>query len=720
MATSAVVSLNAGFDIGSENCYIAVTRGGGIEIILNDYSQRSTPSYVALGGQQRQLGVAAKQKQLMNIKSTFYALTRLVGRQYNDVLHTEHMPFDIEPGERGDVVISVTHGGQEHKFTAVQLLAMLITKLRQIGEEVTDCVINCPGHFTDAQRRALLDAARLAGLQPLRILPDLTAVGLYYGFYRAHSLPAANVAFVDCGHTTTQVAVVRFTTGANGVGTMTVLSAENDPGLGGANLNEILAQHFITESKLDLQKRAKLRLLDACERVKKQMSANSNVLPVNVECLQDDRDYTWRIDRNKFEELADPLLQKLKLMLNTALEKAHEKFLFLQKDEKTPFVIDAVEIVGGSSRVAAIRRIAKEVFGQEPTSTLNADEAVARGCSLMCAMLSPTVKVKEYHVVDYAPYPIACKYWFEKEGDPKVFEIKELYPRGHPYPFSKKITASCSSLPMIVELEYRDGSGHVNSMCQFKVSAYEPLTLHKNKLTILVRLDSSGLISVTSASVAMENLTNGTSAENTAMETDTGSAASSSPPVAPADKPADDSKMDVDPAAVPTEAPVPEKPKFLNVHLNVEAVWIRGALSADEQMVQREMEVSLVEADREWNARQDARNQLEEYVYQWRDKVDDSAEHANFKRNLKEILDWLEETDDLQPKRIYQEKMQDLDIECKILFPPPPPPPEPEPEPEQPAAAPQDGTQTDNAGAPEQTGAADDGADTQMKEEKKA
>ena len=688
MANSAVVSLNAGFDIGSENCYIAVTQGGGIEIILNDYSQRSTPAYVALGDRQRELGVSAKQKQPMNFKATFYALTRLVGRQFNDVISTEDVPFPIEAGEHGDVVISVKHNQQDYKFTAVQLLAMLITKLRQTSENVTDCVINCPGYFTDAQRRALLDAARLAGLQPLRILPDLTAVGLYFGFYQTHSVPAASiVAFVDCGHTTTQVAVMRFQTGATGIGSMTVLSAESDAFLGGANFNEVLAQHFISQSKLTtLSERGKLRLLEACDRVKKQMSANSNSLPVSVECLQDDRDYTWSIDRVKFEELAAPLFQRVEVMFRTALEKAHEKFLFLQKaDEKTEFKIDSVEIVGGSSRVAALKRLAKQVFGLEPAAHLNADEAVARGCSLMCAMLSPTVKVKEFHVVDYAPYPISCKYWFEQEGDPKVYEIKELFSRGHPYPFTKKITASCSSLPMVVELEYRNEKGHVNGMCQFKISARENLTLHRNKLTILVRLDSSGLVSVTSASVAIENLSNGTTAENgnVAMEAEPAPPAPASAPVE--NSGSDESKMDVDQPPELAPAPVPEKPKFVNVHLAVEAVWVRGALTQDEQMLQREIEVSLVEADRDWKERADARNQLEEYVYEWKSRVNDSKEHANFRKNLEDMQNWLYEEEGLLSKRIYIEKLQDLDIECKILFPPPPPPPPAEPEPISPA-----------------------------------
>ena len=142
--------------------------------------------------------------------------------------------------------------------------------------------------------------------------------------------------------------------------------------------------------------------------------------------------------------------------------------------------------------------------------------------------------------------------------------------------------------------------------------------------------------------------------------------------------------MEVDGAAAEAAAaapPVPEKPKFVSVHLAVEAVWIRGSLSPDDQLVQREIEVSLVDADREWKARQDARNQLEEYVYEWRDRVTNKAEHASFLKNLEDTKDWMYETDDLLTKSAYLERLNQLDSECKVLFPPPPPPPPVEPEP---------------------------------------
>lgn len=643
MASAGVVPVIAGFDIGSENCYIGVAKGGGIEIILNDYSQRSTPAYVALGDRQRELGVSAKQKQLMNIRSTFYSLIRLIGRQFNDVQSTEKLPFPIEMGEHGDVVVPVSHNGEDHRFTVTQLLAMLLTKLRQVADNCIDCVINCPSYFTDSQRRALNDAAVIAGLNPLRILPDITAIGVYYGFYRAHSSPDTNVAFVDCGNSTTQVAVVQFRN-RNGTGTMNVLSLEYDANLGGRNFDEVLAQYFISTHKLTLNKRAELRLLAECEKLKKQMSANSNKLPINIECLYDEKDFTSSMDRTLFENLAAPYFERMETMFKTALERAHERFLLSQKNEEKPqeFKIDAVELVGGSSRVAAIRRIAKQVFGQEPTSTLNADEAVARGCALQCALLSPTRKGREFTVTDFAPYAVSCKYWFEGQGEAKIYELKDIFSRGHQYPFTRKITLTCSSLPLIFELEYTNDHNHVVPIGQYKVSSIENSVLPKSKLTLLVRLDASGVANLIGASVVVEDkqAVNGQTA-----------------PEAPPEEAADANK----------EA----KPKTVTVQLSVEPQWIKGKLSESEVQSQREIESNLILADKNWKERIDARNELEEYVYEWRGKLEDgrydqfveASVKESFLINLNSMQEWLyadEESGETQSKGVYLDKLNEL------------------------------------------------------------
>ena len=397
-----------GIDVGSENCYVAVARQGGIEILLNEYSQRSTPAYIAFGGNQRELGVSAKQKQMMNLGNTCFSPTLIIGKKYNE-LNLDEIPYRVQQDKDGNAFVVVNHN-EEQLLLPTQVLAMLFTKLRQISGNVIDCVINCPNYFTEIQKRSLVDAAVIAGLNPLKVIPDMTAVALYYGFYRTSSSgqDSSIVTFVDCGHTSIQTSVVLFNHKDN---SMHVLDAGYVSNIGGKHFDEILANYFIQQKNLNLNKRAKYRLITECEKLKKQMSANSNELPINIECLHDDRDFSARIDRTKFEELSADLFAKIKDMLASVHSRAIEKYDKDFADKFGKFRVDSVEMVGGTSRIPTIKRMIKEIFNVEPSTTLNADEAVARGCALQCAILSPTFKVaRELKILDSLAYQINFRY----------------------------------------------------------------------------------------------------------------------------------------------------------------------------------------------------------------------------------------------------------------------------------------------------------------------
>lgn len=408
-STANAASSICGIDIGTENCYIAVARAGGIEILLNEYSQRSTPAYVAFGGSQRELGVSAKQKQMMNLNSTCFAPSSIIGKKYSELNLTD-FPYNIVQGPDDEPLIEVDHNGEHLVLTPTQVLAMLFTKLRQIGGNMVDCVINCPSFFNDTQRRALLNAARISGLNPIKVISDMSATALYYGFYRTGQ-DWSIAAFVDCGQTSTQASVVLFHHKEN---YLRVLSTEYEENIGGKHFDEVLANHFIQEKKLSLNKRARSRLIVECEKLKKQMSANSNELPINIECLQDDRDFSARLDRTQFEQLSQQLLGRINNIFQRALDNAREQFdKNLAQKLGGQFKISSVEVVGGTSRVPAIKQMIKNIFGCEASTTLNADEAVARGAALQCAILSPTFKVaRELHIIDSYPYQINFRYVF--------------------------------------------------------------------------------------------------------------------------------------------------------------------------------------------------------------------------------------------------------------------------------------------------------------------
>lgn len=669
-----------GFDIGSENCYIGIARQGGIEIILNEYSQRSTPAYISLGDKQRELGVSAKQKHMMNISNTFFALKRLVGRQYNEVSTSENLPFPIEQSDSGEVAVRVCHNDQEYCFSVTQLLAMLFTKLRQIAHNAVDCVINCPNYFTDGQRRALYDAALIAGLNPLRILSDMTAVGIYYCFYRLGSFETSSiVAFIDVGNTTTQCAIIYFDGTKK---SMQLLSVEYESNIGGKHFDQLLANHFIQQHNLNLNKRARLRLEAECEKLKKQMSANSNSLPISIECLYEDRDFSSRIDRAQFEAISEQYFTIFEALFKRALDSAVAAFENLQKDNKdekklSEFKLSSVEVVGGASRIPAIKRIIKDVFGQEASTTLNADEVIAQGCALQCAMLSPSFKVaKQLQVLDFASYQINCKYWHVTEAESKTYSINPLFNRGEVMPYTRQITVNCKSLPMLFEFEYVNANGATTVIGQFQIDLAQKLKINNNKVKVRARLDNNGLISLVGATLLLEDKSTKNQIDDKGDDTipcaDQGAGAELG---SKGNEDAQENKEEGSNQATKENEKKshkePVKSKVNAVDLVIQTLWIRGKLSDVELAKAIEVETNLILSDKNWKDRLDARNELEEYVYEWRDKLEDGRmdkfttphKKQDFMKDLKEIEQWLyddEESGGTMSRSVYVEKLDAL------------------------------------------------------------
>lgn len=387
-----------GFDVGNENCVIAVVKQRGIDVLLNDESKRETPSVVCFGDKQRFLGSAGAASAVMNPKSTISQVKRLIGRKYADPDVQKELtmfPVETSEGPDGGILVHLKYLKETHTFTPVQILAMLFSHLKIIAEKdlemsISDCVIGVPSYFTDLQRRAYLDASTIAGLKPLRLIHDCTAIALGYGIYKT-DFPGAGptyVAFVDIGHCDTQVSIAAFEAGK-----MKILSHAFDRNLGGRDFDEVLFTHFAEQVKeqysIDVYSNVKacIRLRAACEKLKKVLSANYEAT-LNIECLMDEKDVKGFIKREEFEKLASGLLEKICIPCRKALADAG----------LTAERIHSVELVGSGSRIPAITRLLTSQFRREPSRTLNASECVTRGCALQCAMLSPVFRVREYEV----------------------------------------------------------------------------------------------------------------------------------------------------------------------------------------------------------------------------------------------------------------------------------------------------------------------------------
>jgi heat shock protein 4 len=433
-------------------------------------------SLVAFGPKQRAIGEPAKTQETSNLKNTVGCLKRLAGRtlQDPDIRESEKRFINAKLVDAGNTVgvevssrsfvsgaclksvtIQVDYLGAKHTFSATQLVAMFLGKLRDITAQelktgISDVVIAIPGWFTDIQRRAVLDAAQIAGLNTLRLVNDSTAVALGYGITKS-DLPepenARHVVFVDVGHSSMSVCVAAFSKGQ-----LIVKSAAHDRHLGGREFDYALVKHFSEEFKtkyrIDVMSNAKatFRLTVACERLKKVLSANHDA-PLNVESIMNDIDASSKLNRDQFEKLVADVLDRIPIPIQCAVAESG-----LDLDE-----IDAIELVGGSTRIPAVRGRIQQVFPGKPLSTtLNQDEAVARGATFACAMLSPVFRVRDFHMHDITPYPIKVQ-WATSPSDPDEDSELVVFPRGNTIP-STKVLSFYRKEPFEIEALYADPS----------------------------------------------------------------------------------------------------------------------------------------------------------------------------------------------------------------------------------------------------------------------
>ncbi|CCD66159.1 Heat shock protein 110 [Caenorhabditis elegans] len=633
-----------GFDIGNLNCYIGVARQGGIEVITNDYSLHATPACVSFGPKDRSMGVAARQAVTTNIKNTVINFKHLIGRKFSDPVAQRFIPFipcKVVKLPNDDIGVQVSYLGEPHTFTPEQVLAALLTKLRTIVEsqlsdvkKVSDCVLAVPSYFTDVQRRAVLSAIQYAGLNSLRIVNETTAIALAYGIYK-QDLPeedakSRNVVFLDIGHSSTQASLVAFNRGK-----LQMVNTSYDLESGGIWFDALIREHFRKEFKTKYgidaatSPRPWLRLLDECERVKKQMSANQTPIPLNIECFMEDKDVTGKMQRQEFEDLAAPIFNRIKQVLIN---------LFADGVSIKPEEIDEIEIVGGSSRIPMIREIVKDLFGKEPKTTMNQDEAVARGAAMQCAILSPTFRVREFAIKDTQPYRIRLSWnsTGENGGENDVFSPRDEVP------FSKLVSLLRSG-PFNVEAHYAQpnvvphNQVHIGS---WKVNGARPGADGGNqKVKVKVRVNPDGIFTIASATMYEPRIVEEVPAE--AMEVD-GDAKTEAP-------------------AEPLE-PV-KKTKLVPVDLEViESIPV----SYDVQKFHN-LELQMQESDAREKAKADAKNSLEEYVYEMRDKVSDQyaefitpAAADEFRSVLTSTEDWLYDEGEDAERDVYEKRLSEL------------------------------------------------------------
>ncbi|KAG9523544.1 putative heat shock protein Hsp88, partial [Aureobasidium melanogenum] len=628
-----------GLDFGTQNAVIAVARNRGVDVITNEVSNRATPALVGFGPKSRYLGETAKTQEVSNLKNTVGSLTRLAGRSLKDpdvAIEQEHVSCKLVD-INGQVGAEVSYQGKKEQFTATQLTAMFLTRAKQTASAelklpVNDMVIAVPAWYTDAQRRAIIDAAEISGLKVLRLINETTATALGWGITKT-DLPGPEekpkrVAFVDIGHSNYTVSIVEFRKGE-----LKVISTAYDRHFGGRNFDKAIVDHFAAEFKekfkVDINEnpKAKLRVVAACEKLKKVLSANAGA-PINIESLMNDVDVRGFLKREELEEIMKPLLERSTAPLEQALAEAK-----LKVDD-----IDSIELVGGCTRVPALKAAIQDFFGKTLSFTLNADEAIARGSAFACAILSPVFRVRDFSIHDICNYPI--EFTWEKSAEiPDEDTSLTVFNRGNVMP-STKILTFYRKQAFDLEAKYAKPEmlpGKMNpwigrfSVKGVKADEKDDFMICKLK----ARLNLNGILNVESGYYVED------------MEVEE--------PIEGEDG------MDTD-----------KEPKTRKVKKQVkkgELPLSAGTASLDAQAIAdfSEKEHSMIMEDKLVADTEDKKNELEAYIYEMRAKIDE--EYAEFsseeeKTKLKEKLeaseDWLYDEGDDATKAVYQSKIDEI------------------------------------------------------------
>ncbi len=392
-----------GIDLGTTNSCVAIMDGKTPKVIENAEGARTTPSVVGfMEDGERVVGQPAKRQAVTNPTNTFFAIKRLIGRQFNDPMVEKDkgmVPYEIVKGPNGDAWVRA-HGKD---YSPQQISAFTLQKMKEaaeqhLGEKVEKAVITVPAYFNDAQRQATKDAGKIAGLEVLRIINEPTAAALAYGLDKNEG---KKIAVYDLGGGTFDVSVLEI-----GDGVFEVKSTNGDTFLGGEDFDmrivDYLADEFKKENSVDLRKDklALQRLKEEGEKAKKELSFTTQYevnLPFISMNASGPLHLNIKLSRAKLEALVEDLILKTVGPCEQALKDAG-----LKKGD-----IDEVILVGGMTRMPKVVETVKAFFGREPHTGVNPDEVVALGAAVQAGVLGG--EVKDVLLLDVTPLTLGIE-----------------------------------------------------------------------------------------------------------------------------------------------------------------------------------------------------------------------------------------------------------------------------------------------------------------------
>jgi len=367
-----------GIDLGTTNSCVSVIEGGKPVVISNSEGKRTTPSIVAFLESERKIGDPAKRQAVTNSDRTISSIKRFIGTKYDEISkELENHPYNIV-NENGLPKVKIG----DRTYTPQEISAIILQKMKKTAEdylgcEVTEAIITVPAYFNDSQRQATKEAGEIAGLEVKRIINEPTAAALSYGLDKIDE--DITIAVFDLGGGTFDISILEL-----GSGVFEVKSTNGDTHLGGDDFDNLIVKWLVDEFKkeysLDLRKdpMALQRLREAAEKAKVELSTTTSTeinLPYIIPVDGIPKHLVKTLTRTDFEKLSDNLLEKLKNPCKTSLKDAGIT------------TVDEVILVGGSSRIPAVQKMVKDIFGKEPSKNVNPDEAVSLGAAIQAGVM---------------------------------------------------------------------------------------------------------------------------------------------------------------------------------------------------------------------------------------------------------------------------------------------------------------------------------------------
>jgi molecular chaperone DnaK len=476
-----------GIDLGTTNSVMAYMSGGKPTVIANSQGGRLTPSVVAVDDKgETVVGTPAKNQAVTNAEGTIYSVKRLIGRKWKDpeiAKDKKILPFEMRESKKGGVEVKMG----DKWFTPQEVSAKVLAKMKKdaeefLGEEVKEAVITVPAYFDDSQRQATKDAGKIAGFDVKRIVNEPTAAALAYGL---DSKKDETVAVFDLGGGTFDVSILEI-----GDGVFEVLSTNGDTHLGGDDFDEKiideLANSFKNDQGIDLKedRTALQRLKEAAEKAKIELSTSEST-EINIPYITADakgpKHLRGTLTRAELERLVGDLIDKTKEPSEKAIKDAK-----IKKED-----IDEIILVGGMTRMPAVVKKVKEIFGKEPNKSVNPDEVVAIGAAIQAGVLGGDVK--DVTLLDVTPLSLGL----ETLGG----VMTKLIERNTTIPVEKKqIFSTAADNQPGVEIHVLQGeremAGDNKTLGRFTLDGIPPAPRGVPQIEVSFEIDANGILNV--------------------------------------------------------------------------------------------------------------------------------------------------------------------------------------------------------------------------------